>query len=49
MNVTCGRHVGDLGNIQANNKGKVVTKLTDNLVSLQGTNSVINRAVVVSI
>jgi len=41
--------VGDLGNIQANNKGKVVTKFTDNLVSLQGTNSVINRAVVVSI
>jgi len=43
------RHVGDLANLEANKRGKVFMTLTDNVVSLQGTNSVLDRAVVVSI
>jgi len=42
------RHVGDLGNFQADLKGKIVEKFEDNVVSLQGDNNVIGRAVVVS-
>ena len=41
------RHVGDLGNIKADKKGKVFYKFNDKKVSLQGTNNVIGRAVVV--
>lgn len=41
------RHVGDLGNLQADKKGRVVLRLTDKLVSLQGSNNVIGRAVVI--
>jgi len=40
--------VGDLGNFQADLKGKIVEKFEDNVVSLQGDNNVIGRAVVVS-
>jgi len=39
--------VGDLGNIKADKKGKVYYKFNDKKVSLQGTNNVIGRAVVV--
>jgi len=42
------RHVGDLGNIQADWRRTVTTTFKDNLVSLYGTNNVIGRAVVVS-
>jgi len=41
--------VGDLGNLEANKRGKVFLKLTDKVVSLQGTNNVIGRGVVVSV
>jgi len=42
------RHAGDLGNIQANAKGKVITTLKDRIVGLQAPHSVIGRAIVVS-
>jgi len=40
--------VGDLGNIQADKKGRVIEQIEDRLVSLQGVNSVLGRALVVS-
>ena len=43
-----GRHVGDLGNLQADKKGRAVLRFTDQILSLQGSNNVIGRAVVVS-
>jgi len=42
-------NVGDLGTFKADYKGKVFTKFQDKKVSLQGTNNIIGRAVVVSL
>ncbi|KAG5882061.1 hypothetical protein JTB14_007723 [Gonioctena quinquepunctata] len=41
------RHVGDLGNIVADNNGVAHIKLIDNVIALDGTNGIIGRAVVV--
>jgi Cu-Zn family superoxide dismutase len=41
------RHVGDLGNVDANADGKAEVNITDHLVSLIGPTSVIGRALVV--
>ncbi|RDA85764.1 hypothetical protein CP532_6320, partial [Ophiocordyceps camponoti-leonardi (nom. inval.)] len=41
------RHVGDLGNIKADDQGVAVGVLTDNQIKLMGPYSVIGRAVVV--
>ncbi|KAJ3054607.1 hypothetical protein HK097_001335 [Rhizophlyctis rosea] len=41
------RHVGDLGNIEANNEGKVATNFPDNIIDLYGPSSVIGRTIVV--
>jgi len=38
------RHVGDLGNLTANNKGVVHTTFTDRLVKLRGKYSVLGRS-----
>jgi len=43
------RHVGDLGNVQADGRGKVIMTFLDRMVSLEGTNNVIGRSVVVSL
>jgi superoxide dismutase, Cu-Zn family len=40
------RHVGDLGNIEADEKGEAVVALTDKLISLNGVNSILGRCVV---
>jgi len=41
------RHVGDLGNITANENGNAVYDLDDSLLSFHGHNSIIGRGVVV--
>uniref|UniRef100_UPI00193A57D4 superoxide dismutase [Cu-Zn] 2-like n=1 Tax=Styela clava TaxID=7725 RepID=UPI00193A57D4 len=41
------RHVGDLGNIIAEENGQAVVDITDSQVTLCGANSVIGRAIVV--
>jgi len=41
------RHVGDLGNIMANEDGVAVIDITDKIISLTGDNSVLGRAFVV--
>eukprot|EP01084_Bolivina_argentea_P001419 2615_1 len=41
------RHVGDLGNIVANKEGNATFELVDELVQLNGENSVLGRSVVV--
>lgn len=41
------RHVGDLGNIMANNKGIALIDITDNLVKLRGKYSVIGRSCII--
>lgn len=41
------RHVGDLGNISADNNGNAQFILIDNIISLYGMNSVIGRSLVV--
>lgn len=41
------RHVGDLGNIDADAKGAAKINITDSLISLHGTNNIIGRTVVV--
>ncbi|XP_037560209.1 superoxide dismutase [Cu-Zn]-like [Dermacentor silvarum] len=41
------RHVGDLGNIEADECGVAVFNLTDHLLTLNGEHSIIGRAVVV--
>jgi Cu-Zn family superoxide dismutase len=41
------RHVGDLGNIEADASGKAVVKITDKLLSLNGPHSIIGRAIIV--
>jgi len=41
------RHVGDLGNVEADEHGNVSIDITDHLVSLIGSNSVIGRAFII--
>ena len=41
------RHVGDLGNIKADDSGKATYKRVDKLISLNGSNSIIGRSVIV--
>ncbi|XP_051870416.1 superoxide dismutase [Cu-Zn]-like [Pristis pectinata] len=41
------RHVGDLGNVEANEEGVAEFQVEDHLVSLSGTESIIGRAVVI--
>ncbi|HEV3258866.1 MAG TPA: superoxide dismutase family protein [Gemmataceae bacterium] len=41
------RHVGDLGNIKADDDGKVELTLDDKLIQLQGPHSIIGRSVIV--
>jgi superoxide dismutase, Cu-Zn family len=41
------RHVGDLGNIVADKDGKAVINMTDDVITLNGPQSIIGRAVVV--
>lgn len=41
------RHVGDLGNVLADETGKVSTSFSDSVITLFGARSVIGRAVVV--
>ncbi|XP_041066821.1 superoxide dismutase [Cu-Zn]-like [Carcharodon carcharias] len=41
------RHVGDLGNVEANEEGVADFQIEDQLISLSGTESVIGRAMVI--
>jgi Cu-Zn family superoxide dismutase len=41
------RHVGDLGNIKADEDGKAVIKMTDKVIRLDGPNSIIGRGVII--
>jgi Cu-Zn family superoxide dismutase len=41
------RHVGDLGNIYADSTGKASLNMIDTVISLNGSNSIIGRAVIV--
>uniref|UniRef100_A0A0N4Z978 Superoxide dismutase [Cu-Zn] n=1 Tax=Parastrongyloides trichosuri TaxID=131310 RepID=A0A0N4Z978_PARTI len=41
------RHVGDLGNISADNSGIAKIKMTDNLITLNGELSIVGRSLVV--
>lgn len=41
------RHIGDLGNVTADEKGEVEVELTDHLISLRGPRSILARSVVV--
>jgi len=41
------RHVGDLGNLHANEQGIAIFKITDNLVKLRGQYNVIGRSIVI--
>ena len=41
------RHVGDLGNITADEKGKAFVKMKDSVIRLSGPNSIVGRAVIV--
>ncbi|XP_065174229.1 superoxide dismutase [Cu-Zn] isoform X2 [Atheta coriaria] len=41
------RHVGDLGNIEADDKGVATISLTDHVIDLEGDNNIIGRAIVV--
>lgn len=41
------RHIGDLGNIEANELGIVDTTFTDNVISLAGKKSILGRGIVV--
>ncbi|XP_011267952.3 superoxide dismutase [Cu-Zn], chloroplastic [Camponotus floridanus] len=41
------RHVGDLGNIQANSQGEAAVNITDNIISLSGPNNILGRSMVV--
>lgn len=43
------RHVGDLGNIKQSADGLVSTQFVDQVISLEGSNNVVGRSVVVSI
>lgn len=41
------RHVGDLGNVIADENGRVSTSFSDSVITLYGARSIIGRAVVV--
>jgi Cu-Zn family superoxide dismutase len=41
------RHVGDLGNIKADDEGKAVIDIKDKVISLSGKHSIVGRAVIV--
>lgn len=41
------RHIGDLGNIVANQDGVAFVKITDHIITLSGTESILGRALVV--
>lgn len=41
------RHVGDLGNIEADQDGKAVIDMEDSVISLSGEHSIIGRAIVI--
>lgn len=41
------RHVGDLGNIEANAQGTAQLNIVDKIISLTGSNSIIGRAIVI--
>jgi Cu-Zn family superoxide dismutase len=41
------RHVGDLGNIMADESGKATINITDKVIKLRGRNSILGRAVIV--
>lgn len=41
------RHVGDLGNIDADSSGKAHLELTDKMMTMSGENSIIGRGVIV--
>jgi Cu-Zn family superoxide dismutase len=41
------RHVGDLGNIEADDSGKATLKATDKLIQLHGKHSIIGRGLIV--
>lgn len=41
------RHIGDLGNVKANEQGVAETKFSDQVINLAGPRSIIGRAVVV--
>jgi Cu-Zn family superoxide dismutase len=41
------RHVGDLGNIKADEDGKVVLKMTDKVIQLNGPHSIVGRSIIV--
>jgi Cu-Zn family superoxide dismutase len=43
------RHVGDLGNIKADDTGKAVIKLTDTVISLKGKDSIVGRSVIIHV
>jgi Cu-Zn family superoxide dismutase len=41
------RHVGDLGNIEADSSGKAHLELTDNMMTMSGENSILGRGLIV--
>jgi Cu-Zn family superoxide dismutase len=41
------RHVGDLGNVRADPDGEVELDLTDDVISLEGNNSILGKALIV--
>ena len=41
------RHVGDMGNVEADSSGKAHLELTDNMMTMSGENSIIGRGVIV--
>ena len=41
------RHVGDLGNVNADENGRVSVKIVDTFLSLSGENNILGRAVVI--
>ncbi|XP_076762115.1 superoxide dismutase 1 [Xylocopa sonorina] len=41
------RHIGDLGNIEANSDGVATVSITDKCIQLQGPNNIIGRTLVV--
>ncbi|XP_076644432.1 superoxide dismutase [Cu-Zn] isoform X2 [Halictus rubicundus] len=41
------RHVGDLGNIEANDEGVATIDITDSIISLTGPHSILGRSIVV--
>lgn len=43
------RHVGDLGNVEANASGVATVNITDKLISLEGANTIVGRSLVVSL